>query len=150
MEGGSNYETLFVCICTGQLSPDDLALVYGEVMSARSNWFNFGLELGLEVYELKEIERDNPHSTDRCFINCLEMWLRGSHQPPTWSAVVEALRSPTVGHDGLADRIEEKYIMTEGEESIILLVYLHKHSLSKFALCGIDLFNCVLISGNVH
>ena len=137
-EGGSNYETLFVCICTGQLSLDDLSLVYREVWPARSKWFNIGLELDLEVSDLNTINRRHSVDAGNCLMECLEVWLRGSHQPPTWSAMVKALRSPTVGLAEIADRIVEQHLMTEGEESIILLVYLHKHSLSKFALCGID------------
>ena len=134
MEGGSNYETLFVCICTGQLSCDDLRLVLNEVWPASSKWFNIGLELGLEVSDLNVINKSSNRDVDWCLLGCLKVWLRGSHPLPTWSAMIKALRSPTVGFAALADRIVEKY----GKESII---YLHKHSLSKFASCGIDFIN---------
>ena len=123
MEGGPNYETLFVCICTGQLSPDDLALVYGEVMSARSKWFNIGLGLGLKMSDLNIINRGYNGDVGRCLIECLEAWLINSHQPPTWSTMVTALRSRPVGFADLADVIEEKYIIkrgnTDGVESVI-------------------------------
>ena len=138
MEGGSNYETLFVCICTGQLSPKDFVLVYEEVWLARSKWFNIGLGLGLAPSDLDAINMENNRDVQACFTDCLLAWLRGSCRPPTWSAMIKALRSPDVGFAALADWIKEKYIVTKGEESIILLVYLHKHSLSKFALCGIN------------
>ena len=141
MEGGSNYETLFVCICTGQLSPDDLALVYEEVMSARSKWYIIGLELGLKVDGLEIIEVNNLYSNKSCLMECLQVWLRGSRPPPTWSAMVTALRSPTVGFEDLADVIEKKYRIkrgnTEGKESIISSLqvfingYLHTPSLSN-------------------
>ena len=141
MEGGSNYETLFVCICTDQLSLDDLVLVYEEVWSARSKWYNIGLGLGIVISDLDKIERESPHSIEICFRNCLRAWLRGSHQPRTWSPLIKALRSPTVGFAEIADEIEEKYGIkrgnTEGKESIISSLqvfingYLHKPSLSN-------------------
>ena len=141
MEGGSNYETLFVFICTGQLSLKDLNRVRREVWAARSKWFNIGLELDLEVSDLNTINRKHNRDADNCLRDCLKLWLRGSHQPPTWSAMVKVLRSPAVGFAEIADEIEEKYIIkrgnTEGKESVIsslqefINCYLHKPSLSN-------------------
>jgi hypothetical protein len=53
---------------------------------------------------LDSIELANPRKPDCCFRAMLIKWLR-EHQRPTWSALAEALRSPSVGLSHLAEVI---------------------------------------------
>ena len=71
---------------------------------ARAQWFNLGLELGINLDSLEAIEVANGQNLDRCFRAMLTKWLR-EHERPTWRALAEALRSPSVGQSNLAEEI---------------------------------------------
>ncbi len=46
------------------------------------------------------------------FTAMLAEWLKSSPNP-TWSDLVEALRSPMIGYYAIADKIEDKYIKSD-------------------------------------
>ena len=70
-------------------------------------WYNLGLGLHITPDSLDAIKQDNAHKTEDCFRAMLTQWLRDGHQP-TWSALAEALRSPSVGLSHLAQEILEQ------------------------------------------
>ena len=45
----------------------------------------------------------------------LTKWLR-EHERPTWSALAEAVRSPSVGHSHLAQEIQQQLISSADEK----------------------------------
>ena len=51
--------------------------------------------------------RDNP---DECYTEMLKVWLRRVHPQPTWSALSDALKSPSVGCGDLATLIFDIYV----------------------------------------
>ena len=67
-------------------------------------WYNLGLGLDITPDSLDAIEVANTGKPDRCFRAMLIQWLREHHRP-TWSALAEALRSPSVGRGHLAQQI---------------------------------------------
>ena len=79
------------------------------VWDARLKWFDIGLELGLIVTDLDVIEASHRNSVARYFPEMLKLWLRHDTHS-TWSALVDALRSPTVGHKELAEYIKSVYV----------------------------------------
>lgn len=104
-----------MCICTGILTMNDLVLIVDELWSARSRWYNIGLVLGVSVDSLEGISHTNRGHTDICLLECIKYWLRQPYPRATWSAIIEALRSPAVGCGELAGRIERKYMsITKG------------------------------------
>ena len=70
-------------------------------------WYNLGLGLHITPDSLDAIELANTGKPDRCFRATLTQWLR-EHQAPTWRALAEALRSPSVGLSHLAQQILEQ------------------------------------------
>ena len=70
-------------------------------------WYNLGLELDITPDTLDAIEQANILNPDRCFRAMLTKWLR-EHKQPTWSALAEALESPSVGLSHLAQEILEQ------------------------------------------
>ena len=87
------------------LNESDLGGVYKSVFRARARWYNIGLNLkipssDLEVY--KEL------SADEALREVLKTWLRQTNPAPTWSRLIEALRSPTVGEYQLAQELERE------------------------------------------
>ena len=67
----------------------------GEVLSATSkvsvDWFGFGIALGIQYKDLKDIEGNYPRNVQRCRIEMLRSWISLGHA--TWTKLVETLRS---------------------------------------------------------
>ena len=64
-----------------------------------------GIEVSLKYLTVQEIQNDH-RITNACFTAVLTNWLRRTSPPPTWTALIKALRSPPVGRDDVADKIE--------------------------------------------
>ena len=88
----------------GCLGQNDLRRVQDTLWEARMQWYNLGLELDISPDSLDSIELANAGNPDRCFRAMLTKWLR-EHERPIWSALAEALRSPSVGLSHLAEEI---------------------------------------------
>ena len=69
-------------------------------------WQNLGLALDITLDTLEVIKQDNTKTED-CFRAMLIQWLRDGHQP-TWNALAEALKSPSVRRSHLAEKILEQ------------------------------------------
>ena len=87
----------------GKLSIKDLSRVQEAVWDARAKWYNIGLKLGINPGTLDTIKGNNDNIDDR-FRAMLSTWLKMVDPRPTWEALAEALRSPTVGCEELAER----------------------------------------------
>ena len=86
-----------------------LKVLVNELHPIRASWYNIGLQL------------DIPHTTLDCFKQnysdqkdlmhkMLKHWLDTLFDPPpTWEAVVAALKSPTMDMKKVADQLESKY-----------------------------------------
>ena len=86
------------------LGPNDLRRVQNTLWEARTQWYNLGLGLDISPDSLDTIELANSGKPDRCFRAILTKWLR-EHKRPTWNALAEALRSPSVGLSHLAEEV---------------------------------------------
>ena len=87
---------------------NDLVVVQEELYNVRPHWYNLGLKLGLKPGALDAIKTQC--SGDECFRETLKDYLKTT--TPSWRALVEALRSPTVGQLQLAEEVEQKYCPT--------------------------------------
>ena len=89
-----------------QLSVDDLPTVQRTLYEVKTEWYNLGLELGLRVATLDSIDARYNSDPSQCFRQFLKEWLKGVNPLPTWQAMVNALKSPTVAQPRLAQQIE--------------------------------------------
>ena len=69
------------------------------------NWYALGMELEVSYYKLDEIKRDESYEVDRKR-EMLKYWLDTGQA--SWLSLVNALRSPLVNMDGLANEIANK------------------------------------------
>ena len=67
-------------------------------------WYNMGLELDIDPGTLDTIKTDNDNSDDR-FRAMLTTWLKMVQPKPTLAALADALQSPTVGFERLAEQV---------------------------------------------
>jgi hypothetical protein len=64
-----------------------------------------GLELKLSPDTLKEISKKHAQSVNDCFVEMLSEWLKSGCRP-IWADIISALRSPIVGRQALAIKLE--------------------------------------------
>ena len=91
-----------------ELTEDDLATILNEIQEARARAYYVGLNLKLPTDLLDSIMSQYSDHLDR-LLHVLKEFLRRVEPRPTWSAVVNALQSPSVGLLKLAEKIEKKY-----------------------------------------
>ena len=103
-------EYLLVCFLflLDRLSVDDLAAVQRKLYPVKTDWYNLGLELGLRVSTLDGIDAKYSGDPPQCFRHVLKEWLKGINPVPTWQAMVNALKAPTVAHYHLAEQIQHE------------------------------------------
>ena len=89
---------------TRELTVEDLCDIQECVWNARTEWHNIGLKLKIHPVTLREIERNNKDIA-KCFRDMLTTWLNTVDPKPTLAALAEALRSPMVGHEHLAEQL---------------------------------------------
>ena len=84
-------------------------MLLNELHPVRASWYKIGLELDIPHTELDCFEQKYSDPSD-LICEVLKYWLKTSiDPPPTWEAVVTALRSPAVNENCLAALLEAKY-----------------------------------------
>lgn len=71
-----------------------------------TEWCSLGIQLGIGLHELKQIEKSQGGDIDRCKIDTFDYWLRNS-EDPSWEALAEAL-DKIGGHTHLAQALRAK------------------------------------------
>ena len=69
------------------------------------NWFQLGMQLGLPMSKLEEIECNNPSNVLRCKRLMLQEWQRRPTLKPSWCTLVDALYS--IKENTAADKISQ-------------------------------------------
>ena len=85
--------------------PKDLA---NELHDVKTKWRAIGVQLELPQATLKSIGYANPSDANQAFIELMNEWL-AHESDPSWEAIIDALRSRSVGENALASRLEDKY-----------------------------------------
>ena len=75
---------------------------------AQNKWEQIGLELGVDADELESID-DTFRKNDKKLLEMLKKWL-AADKNTTWNALVQALRSNTVGRNDIANEIEKNTV----------------------------------------
>ena len=92
-------------------SEPELPDLMNEVAAKIPNkWINVGLQLGLDPSVLQGIAAISPVDTIRCYSNVFTQWKQQNLNtyPYKWSTIVQALQTPAVGEESLADKIKSK------------------------------------------
>ena len=72
-------------------------------------WEPIGIYLHLPMPTLKVIDAEHQHDPHKCLIGMLEVWLKRVDPPPTWSAIIEAVKF--LGEEQLGRELREKYCL---------------------------------------
>ena len=89
------------------LTGDDILTICENLRSASKNWFNLGLALGVNYYEMENIQ-DRYQDNDRRLMKVVAKRLEVTdpEHPITWPYICECLRRPTVERNDVAEQIE--------------------------------------------
>ena len=105
------------------IGEDDFREVYREVINIKSNYYQFGIELGLPFRDMGAIKKAFSQDVLQAFTEVLGIWLRHSYDvkkygPPTWRRLVEAVGSPAGGDShALAKKIAENHPVSRAIEN---------------------------------
>lgn len=83
--------------------------VFRELKPIANCSHKIGLGLDIENSRLEIIKHDYHRSYDQLSAT-LSLWLRGNGGEASWNFLCEALRSPLIANDAIADNITEKYL----------------------------------------
>ena len=97
------HNAIFLTL-VGSVGISDLRKIQRSVWGARAKWYNIGLELDIAPGTLDVIQGNN-RDIDDCFRAMLMTWLKTVQPKPTLATLAEALQSPTVGFEHLAEQI---------------------------------------------
>ena len=92
-------------------SEPDLSDLSNEIAAEiPSKWRDMGQQLGLDQGLLEGIALISPGDTNHCYSNVFTRWKNKNltTHPYTWSTVVQALKTPAVGEERLANGIKNK------------------------------------------
>ena len=95
-----------------QLSDIDLPVVMEELNKVCVKWYDIGMMLRVRLDRLDAI-KEQYSNPPYCLRETLKLWLKTYPSLPTWSNIVDALRSSTVDETQLAADLEQKYCSTQ-------------------------------------
>ena len=74
-----------------------------------SQWREVAIGLGLDSADISRIEGDIPtHKSTPCYIAVFNTWKNKGTEEFTWGTVLEALRTPLVNAQSLANTLESQ------------------------------------------
>ena len=71
------------------------------------DWYQLGVELGLPICKLDEIECNNSSNVLRCKLSMLQEWQRQPTLKPSWCTLVDALCN--MKENTVAERISKQF-----------------------------------------
>ena len=87
--------------CAMTLTIDDLREVRKLLYPIKRKWYDIGIELGLRIGELDNIQAANSDHGE-CLIMMIKVWLKSINPLPTWKALGDAIKEEPVHEVGLA------------------------------------------------
>lgn len=106
------------------LSPVDVANVLEEMLPAQNQSYLLGLKLKLPLHVVESIFATHSQPRDR-LLQVLIAFMQQLEPRPTWSAIVDALRSPAINLLQLAKLIHSKHCPTLPAELVQGTVNVH-------------------------
>ena len=112
--GGGGVATLMLAACSAlfldaYITEPNLKALLHELHPVRASWYNIGLELDIPHTEMDCFKQNHSDQLD-LMCEMLKHWLKTAvDPPPSWEAVVKALKSPLVNEMSVVAKLESKY-----------------------------------------
>ena len=92
-----------------------MPVVREALNNVRAKWYDVGMQLQVSVGTLDAIKKQYSDPSD-CLMETLKTWLK-TFSSPSWSNIVDSLRSSVVGEVRLADYLKHKHCSTQNTSS---------------------------------
>ena len=91
--------------------PDRTKLLNAVAIELPTKWKIIGQELGIKKPDLEKIEREKRNELLRCYEEVFDLWERqqSEDKPYTWATLIQALRSPLVRENSLAEALKRDF-----------------------------------------
>ena len=91
----------------------DIGVIRRELLPVKDDWHALGLELEVLLSSLDNIKKKYKNDSKECLLRTIEIWIGRQNwwnsEKYTWGVIIDALRSPVLEQNELADSIEAKY-----------------------------------------
>ena len=77
-----------------------------ELHDVKAKWKSIGIQLEISMPTLDRIESKHKNNPEEAFTEMMGEWLKQDDEPPSWPAIVNALRSRSVNERRLAKKVE--------------------------------------------
>ena len=78
--------------------------------SVTPHWEDLGVQLRITVEKLDEIKANFPQNVTRCTLEMFKYWCQTYPNKATWETLLEALTSPSLQMNELAQRIQQNLL----------------------------------------
>ena len=116
------------------LTEGDLAELLNILDDAKVIWDTIATQLKLRGGEIQAIRRDE-HDVGHCLNKSILVWLRKMDPPPTKERLVEALMSPSVGREDLAEKILPNHAQSSCRYEAVKHFGMHTGSSHHYVFC---------------
>ena len=101
---------VYICLHTPThpIGQEDLKSLQNELHPVSDKWLSLGVQLAIPIETLKRIEMEHKQ-VNRFLLEMLTVWLKQTNPPPTWDILAEALESPSIEEEHLAQQLRKKY-----------------------------------------
>ena len=72
------------------------------------DWEDIGLLLELQQGALDEIRNNSSGRAKKCFREMIKLWLRQRDPPPSWSAIIDAIKE--LDYESFAQELKHKFL----------------------------------------
>ena len=91
-------------------SEPTLALLMDDIATKTNKWEMIALHLDIEQVYVERIGHKRRGEIEECFYDIFAKWQKQLKPPFTWSVIIDALSSPSVGETALAENLRKKYL----------------------------------------
>ena len=91
-----------------------------ELSAVKDKWKDLGVQLNMTPSDLNSIEIKCSNDPSHCLLEMLSQWWEVTSPSPTWQTVVDALSSPAVGRQIVAEHIRQTYLCQEAANDSVV------------------------------
>ena len=89
--------------------PPKLKDIVNELYEVNTKWNDIGIQLEIPKATRKRLQQAYRDDPQRALTDMMDEWLESADPEPSWSAIVDALRSRSVNAKTLANNLERRW-----------------------------------------
>ena len=95
-------------------TPPDLCDLLNKVAAkTRDKFEEVAIQLGIKLGRIRSIKTEKQNQPIKCYTEVFDLWESKGSPPYTWATIINALRSPAVEEERLANELEEWLLLSQ-------------------------------------